>query len=319
MRQLSCLLLIAAAVVPMSTATLAASGDTPVASSGAVGRAPVASSAAAAGVAPSLGTGSTNQDEVASSGATVAPSQPFPENGLATVAHGSLGPEPESIINWDSRTRAYTTSYPNRAIVFIELNGAHLCTGWMYSPRMVVTAGHCVHTGGTSGAWRARTQMRVYPGRDGTASPYGFCTVARLHSVLGWTRDKNFRFDYGAMRLNCNVGNTVGWFGLYTPSEPTGLAAIIGGYPGDKPRTQWTAADKIRSYSNEMISYRMDSVGGHSGSPIWNDRDEGLASNGAWGFGVHNYGVGAFGSNMNSAARLTGVRIQNYINWRNQP
>ena len=160
--------------------------------------------------------------------------------------------------------------------MFIELNGAHLCTGWLYSPRDVATAGHCVHTGGAGGTWRNRTQMRVYPGRNGTASPFGSCTVARPSSVVGWTQNGDFRFDYGHMRLNCTVGNTVGWFGMYAHPSPTNQPAIIGGYPGDKPRTQWTSADKIRSFSNEMLSYRMDTVGGHSGSPIWHDRDEAL-------------------------------------------
>lgn len=68
-----------------------------------------------------------------------------------------------------------------------------------------------------------------------------------------------------------------------------------------------------------MIAYRMDTVGGHSGSPIWHDRDEALASDGAWAIGVHNYGVGAFGTNANSAARLTSSRIANYAKWRDAP
>jgi glutamyl endopeptidase len=316
MRHWTRLLLIAGAI-PITSAAIAAPGDRPISPGGAGGPAPTAE--AGAMVAPSRGAGSTDVGEIAASGATVGPSGPFPANGLATVAYGKGGASPESIINWDSRTRAYTTAYPNRAIVFIELNGAHLCTGWLYSPRDIVTAGHCVHTGGPGGAWRNRTLMRVYAGKDGASNPFGSCTVARLSSVIGWTQNGDVRFDYGHMRLNCTVGNTVGWFGLYTHASPTNQPAIITGYPGDKPRTQWTSADKIRSFSNEMLAYRMDTIGGHSGSPIWHDRSEALSTNGAWGFGVHNYGVGTFGTQANSAARLTSVRIQNYINWRDRP
>ncbi len=309
-------LLTAVAAFPLSA--LAGPGDRPVSSSGPGGPAPRAE--AAGNVNPSLGTGGTSASELQSRGVTlVTEEESFPSNGMATVAYGSVGKRGESIINWDSRTRAYTRNYPTRAVVFIEINGAHLCTGFMYSPSMVTTAGHCVHTGGTAGAWRNRLQMKVYAARDGATSPHGFCTVARLHSVVGWTRDKNFRFDYGAMRLNCTIGNTVGWFGLYEHTSPTNQPAIIHGYPGDKPRDQWTAADKIRQFSAEMIAYRMDSVGGHSGSPVWHDRLEGTATNGAWAIGVHNYGVGAFGSNTNSAARLTQVRINNYVAWRDAP
>lgn len=316
-RRLTSLLLAAASTVTISsTAALAASGDAPISSVGSKGPAPQAT--AVARIAPSLGTGSISAAAIIAQGAVEAPPRPFPANGLATVAYGKGGARPESIINWDSRTRAYTTYYPNRAIVFIELNGAHLCTGWLYSPRDIATAGHCVHTGGSGGSWMNSAQLRVYPGRDGAAS-LGSCTVARLSSVVGWTQNGDPRFDYGHMRLNCTVGSTLGWFGMYEHSSPTNQPAITTGYPGDKPRTLWTTADKIRSFSNEMLSYRMDTIGGQSGSPIWHDRDEATATTGAWAFGVHNYGVGVFGSNANAAARLTSIRIQNYISWRNAP
>lgn len=196
-------------------------------------------------ITPMKGTGLVSTEELAMRGAKAAAPANFPATSLDTVARGKVGAV-ESVINWDSRTRGYTVDYPNRAIVFIEYNGDHLCTGYMYAPNMVATAGHCVHTGGSSGAWRTKSLYKVYAGRDGTASPYGFCTVARLNSVLGWTRDGDFHYDYAAMRLNCTIGNTVGWFGMYTPSGGMNQPAIIAGYPGDKPRTLWTSADKIR-------------------------------------------------------------------------
>ncbi len=310
--------LLAAALVaaPFGTA-FAAPRDAPVAPSGTLGKAP--SAEAAATIRPSRGTGASSAEAVRATGAVLVGEEAVAASSLGTVAHGAFGVQPESVINWDSRTRGYTTTYPNRAIVFIEYDGAHLCTGWLYSSNTIATAGHCVHTGGSSGAWRTASKYKIYPGRDGTSSPYGYCTVKWLRSVTGWTVNNDFKYDYGAMRLNCTIGNTVGYFGMYTPSAPTGQPAIVAGYPGDKPRTLWTAADKIRDYSNEMIGYRMDTIGGHSGSPIWHDRDEGLSSSGAWGFGVHNYGVGAFGSNMNAAARLTSARITNYVNWKNTP
>jgi glutamyl endopeptidase len=293
-------------------ASFAASGDAPSASDGTQ----VNVSSAASGVAPSLGSGTPNASKLSAEGAIPASPAPYPANGMATVANPSWAPE--SVIGWDSRIRTYTTAYPNRAIVFIELNGAHLCTGYMYAPNMVATAGHCVHTGGSSGAWRNRTQMRVYPGRDRTVSPYGFCTVARLHSVVGWTVNNNFRFDYGAMRLNCTVGNTVGWFGLYDGGT-LNSAAMVSGYPGDKPRDQWASADKIRTVTAEMIAYRADTIGGHSGSPVFHDRADGTFGTGTWAIGVHNYGVGAIGTNSNSAARLSQARINNYVAWRDAP
>jgi glutamyl endopeptidase len=229
----------------------------------------------------------------------------------------------ESILGWDSRLLQQTSMYPNRAIGLITLgrNNAHHCTGWLISPNTVATAGHCVHTGGTNGSWYNRNRMRFWPGRDGTSTPFGSCTVARLHSVRGWTRDANSLYDYGAMRLNCTVGNTTGWFGMFSVSGQNAFRntpAITAGYPGDRPQTQWLSADMIRVSQSLRVCYRMDTIGGQSGSPVWQDRDAALHATGAWGFAIHAYGNnGACGGTYNNAPRLTAVRINNYINWIN--
>jgi len=304
-------------VLSLGAVALASPLDRPVASQGSGGPAPTGEGNPI--VTPSFGTGSESAAEALSRGVTFEKETSAPATGLETVAYGPVGQRGRSIINWDSRTRSYTQNYPTRAIVYIQYNGNHHCTGFMYAPNMVATAGHCVHTGGSGGSWYDRRLMRVFAGKDGQRSPWGVCRVSRMHSVVGWTQNNNFRFDYAAMRLNCTIGNTVGWFGLYEHASPTNQPAMIGGYPGDKPRDQWASTDKIREFSAEMIAYRMDTVGGHSGSPIWHDREEGLAANGAYAFGIHNYGVGAFGTNANAAARLTSVRIQNYVTWRDAP
>lgn len=273
--------------------------------------------------APSVGTDAVSRSAAEAAGASFEEAaESSPSNGLATVAYGDprAGRQGRSIVGWDSRMRAYTTSYPNRAIVYISRNGAHHCTGWFISSNTIATAGHCVHTGGSSGSWYAASSFRVYPGYDGSgAGPYGSCTVRRLHSVTGWTVSRNADFDYGAMRLNCTLGSTTGWFGYYAPTQSTLLnqPMIISGYPGDKPKTQWLSSDKIRSVTSYRVFYRADTVGGHSGSPVWNDRGDGLFTTGAWAFAVHAYGANS--ANMNSAPWLSSGRVTNYTNWKNQP
>jgi glutamyl endopeptidase len=276
-------------------------------------------------IAPFMGSESSSRADLTAAGVEfLSVDGPAP---LSDLVQGlmSEAEAAESILGWDSRMRMQTTAaMANRAtgLITIGTNNAHLCTGWLYAPHMVATAGHCVHTGGSSGAWRDRRTMRFWPGRDGTSAPYGSCTVARLHSVLGWTRDGNALYDYGAMRLNCTVGNTVGWFGMYALSANNAMnnqPAIITGYPGDRAQQQWLSADKVRVSEALRLCYRMDTIGGHSGSPIFHDRSEALSTNGPWAIAVHAYGAASSGTcpSMNWAPRLTGVRINNYISWRN--
>jgi glutamyl endopeptidase len=217
----------------------------------------------------------------------------------------------EVILGADTRQRMYTTYYPARAQVLITFSGGR-CSGTMIGKDTVATAGHCVHTGGSSGRWRSG--FRVYPGANGNYKPYGYCTAKRLHSVLGWTRDRNETYDYGAIKLNCNVGNTVGWFG-FTTQNPLNLPAIVQGYPGDKPLTQWASSDKIRTISSRQVFYSNDTYGGMSGSAVWYDR------NGPYMIGIHAYGTHGSGAHSlyNHGTRIVSAVFNNLLNWRNAP
>lgn len=267
---------------------------------------------------PYLGVEAVSSSGIRDSGAKLEAPREDQTLGLSSVAKVAYpnGDAPSIVIGWDSRIPVKTNRYPTRAIVYIENNGRHHCTGFMISNNTVATAGHCVHSGGSSGSWYNRANLKVFAGRDGSSSPYGSCTVRRLHSVTGWTQSRSRDHDYGAMRLNCTIGSQVGWFGLYGKSSWLNEPAIVSGYPGDKPKSQWLSADKIRWSTDRLLLYRADTIGGHSGSPIWSDRD-GNSSTGTWAYGIHTFGDTA--NNRNGGTRLVGAVVNNYINWIKQP
>jgi|FEC22Drversion2_1045045.scaffolds.fasta_scaffold00023_180 glutamyl endopeptidase len=224
----------------------------------------------------------------------------------------------ESIIGADNRVLIRNTrQFPYRAMVLITFENSR-CTGWMIGADTVATAGHCVHSGGSSGRWYQRSTYRIYPGRNGNASPYGSCTAKRLYSVNGWTRNGADDFDYGAIKLNCTVGNTVGWLGFFWQTATlTGLPTIISGYPGDKPLTQWRSTDKVRVTQQRRVFYRNDTVGGMSGSAVYYNR----SGCGNCAMAIHAYGV--YGSppfsNNNHGTRITKAVYDNLVTWRNAP
>jgi glutamyl endopeptidase len=235
----------------------------------------------------------------------------LPDGGeRASVAGES---DAEVIIGFDTRERLYTTTYPTRARVLITFTGGR-CSGTLIGPNTVATAGHCVHTGGTGGSWRPVSSFRIYAGRDGGLSPYGVCTARTLYSVTGWTTSANEEYDYGAIKLNCTVGNTVGWFG-FVATTPTNFPSVIGGYPGDKPLTQWMSSDRVRALSTRQLFYRNDTIGGQSGSAVWHD------PNGPYIIGIHAYGTHGAGNHAlyNHGTLITSAVASNLLAWRNAP
>jgi glutamyl endopeptidase len=259
------------------------------------------------------------EEAVVESGAGFVPSRADIQ-GLPPTTSG-IGTE--SVLGTDTRFRTYTTTYPARATALITFSGGY-CTGWFYGPNIVATAGHCVHSGGSGGSWR--TNVRVWPGYNAGSAPYGSYAAKWLASVVGWTQNANEQYDYGVVKLSTNVGNTVGWYGIWWQSASlTGLPAVIAGYPGDKSPTQsqWIGVDQVRVTQERQVFYKTDSFGGQSGSAVWQDRPAGssFCANGPCAYAIHAYGLHGSSphSNHNHGTRIVEAVFNNLINWRNAP
>jgi glutamyl endopeptidase len=139
----------------------------------------------------------------------------------------------------------------------------------MISSDTVSTAGHCVNDGG--GRWS--TNVRAYPGRKRTKSPYGSCSAKTLYAVSGWVNGGDNDYDYGAIKLNCTIGNTTGWFGM-TTSQAIGGPARLQGYPAafasGNAWPQYYSDGLITNFSTYFTSYDgMCTWAGESGGGIY--------------------------------------------------
>ncbi len=251
---------------------------------------------------------------VARSGKVITPSAAAKLAGASAAGHNGYAPKPvahkrdgvrramapESVIGTDSRTRVTaTTTYPNSAIVLINRNGGLWCTGWMVGKDTLLSAGHCVTNG--AGTWYSGLTFR--PGSNGGNAPFGTCTARGIYAFSAWASGADSNYDTSIVKLNCTVGYSTGWFGTWWQSaSPNGLFTRVQGYPGDKPSTQWQSFDSVRASSADRLYYQNDTVGGESGSPVWQYRSGQSFCNGACGMGVHTNGSN--GTN-NSGVRFT--------------
>ena len=266
---------------------------------GAVSLAAIGSGMAGAEAKPKPGPPPLPADAaVSESGVVTQPDSTESAPGSPGFVGSAPSPEnAESIIGADQRTQVTgTTTYPARAVGLITRNGSQWCTGWLISKDTLLTAGHCVNSGGngsTNGTWYSG--LRFFPGRSGSYSPYGSCVPRSggLTSFVGWVRDGNEQHDAGIIKLSCSIGNTVGWFGQWWQSASlNGNFTRIQGYPGDKPQTQWQSTGSVRSTTTYQIFYQNDTVGGMSGSPVWRYRGSSEPyCQGACAMGIHAYGL----------------------------
>jgi V8-like Glu-specific endopeptidase len=227
----------------------------------------------------------------------------------------------ESIIGGDDRVRVTNNQfYPWRCIASLLItahSGAmYIGTGWLVSPRVLLTAGHCVYMA-DEGGWV--TQIEVIPGRDADSRPFDSAVATDFRSVTGWTQDHNSDYDYGAILLPADkrYGDQLGWFGYASRADDylRGITLNLAGYPGDGgpagiDGTQWYHSRGVRDVFEKQITYEIDTYGGQSGAPVW----EMTAEGNRYGVAVHTWGTTV----NNGGTRITSDVFDNIVLWAGQ-
>lgn len=236
---------------------------------------------------------------------------------IGEASFGTPPPMTETVHGPDDRVQITNTAiYPWRAIASLLITAADnsqwIGTGWFIGPHTLATAGHVVYikNSGVPGRDGWVKSIQVMPGRNAGNLPYGSVTSSGIRSVNGWINSGNETYDYGAIIIPTQLGNTVGWFGFssYSDTDLLSTTGNISGYPGDKPAgTQWFDARRVASVTSQKVYYDIDSYGGQSGSPVFR-----IINGNRVAIAIHAYG----GAVTNSGTRINTEVYNNLLAWK---
>lgn len=205
---------------------------------------------------------------------------------------GAPSPDPRTGQNAGTLGAHFTSSrlIPLRADVFYPYRtvgklfftqpgvGDFVCSAAVIRPRIVLTAGHCVHSGtATPGFF---TNFRFIPAyRDG-AAPYGVWDWAYVVVPRAWSRGGGSfpnAADYAMFEMQDNringaprrIGEVTGYLGWQTRSLGDNHVHMLG-YPGNLDngrKMHQITAGSFRNVSPNAVEYGSDMRGGSSGGP----------------------------------------------------
>lgn len=154
-------------------------------------------------------------------------------------------------------------------------------TGWLIAPNVIATAGHSLYDREEKGG--CLKSVKVHFGSRGpesvketTSEPRWGISAALPASYMQASLSKpHYSPDTGFVVLDRPVTNIppVRW--LSTPEEESPRRLGVVGYPGDKDSgyrmyEDWRDVDVDLASSELMLSYKIDTMGGQSGSPVLN-------------------------------------------------
>ena len=222
----------------------------------------------------------------------------------------------EVVIGADDRVQIHeTATSPWSGICHLGITAPDgqrfIGTGWLISPRCVITAGHCVFIRG-AGGWAKSIQVTA--GRNGGSFPFGQVTATQFSALPRWVSFNDRNFDCGCIILpkpfRASNGAQPFTFRYAAKSDDAirARALNLSGYPGDKGGiTQWFHARGAKTAAGTVITYDIDSAGGQSGSPVWH-----LENGVRTAVGIHTNGSPL----GNSATRITAALKAQLDEWR---
>ncbi|KAK7192796.1 hypothetical protein DPSP01_011217 [Paraphaeosphaeria sporulosa] len=147
-------------------------------------------------------------------------------------------------------------------------------TGWLVNSTTVATAGHCLYDREDTGGYLQ--YIKVYFGFHGSSSTKEATCIYR-HGVSAaipaeYLKAQSYQHDVGFITLNQPVTDIEPVKYTSTPKK-TSLKLGVVGFPGDRDFGQylyehWEDVDIDLASNDVLLSYKIDTTGGQSGSPI---------------------------------------------------
>ncbi len=204
---------------------------------------------------------------------------------------------------------AATTTYPyltvGKLFFTIPGQGNFICSGSVLRRRVILTAGHCVHSGTAAGFY---SNFMFVPAFRNGVRPVGtwdwqFVTTTSTWASGGATFPN--AADYAMIEprdLNGNIiGNVTGFLGFQTLKLSPNHAHLLG-YPANHDsgnRMHQVTSESLRTASPNAVEYGSDMRGGSSGGP--------------W---VQNFGVvavGQTGGSNTGSNRVIGITSYGFV------
>ena len=166
--------------------------------------------------------------------------------------------------------------YPYRTVGKLYFDkpggGSFVCSGSVIQRRLVLTAGHCVHTQGKGFHKNFSFVPAYYRGN----APFGTWRVAKIWTTGEWSNGHGVpnAADFGILVMRDNfdgdsIGQVTGWLGWRTKSLTPNHLHILG-YPGNldkgKEMHQVTSGEYDCCFT-KTATYGSDMGGGSSGGP----------------------------------------------------
>lgn len=206
---------------------------------------------------------------------------------------------------------AATTTYPyltvGKLFFTIPGEGNFICSGSAIKKRVILTAGHCVHSGNNSNSGFYTNFMFVPAYRNGVA-PVGAWDWAYVIVTGTWfSGGASFpnAADYAMIEPRDKgasiLGNVTGFLGFQTLKLRPNHAHLLG-YPANHDsgnRMHQVTAQSLRAASPNAVEYGSDMRGGSSGGP--------------W---VQNFGVvasGQTGGSNTGSNRVIGITSYGFV------